>query len=514
MSLPRIVITGASGFIGRHLLDALKENYLIHAMGRRSQVRCGAPFHKNIIWHQVDIGYPKALRQVFQEIQADGGADLVLHLAAHYDFSGANDPEYHRTNVDGLRNVLENCRLLKPKRFIFSSSVAACNFPKPGEVLNEDSPPDGDHIYAQTKAIGEAMLEEFSSDFPAVIVRFAALFSDWCAYPPLYMFLRTWQSRAWNRRILGGKGESAIPYLHIKDAVRFLRLVFLKEANLKDGEILIASPDGAVSHRELFKVVTTYEKDGAKPPLFTPKLFVLPGIHMMCLLGRVARDQPFEKPWMAKYVDLKLTVDSSRTRSRLGWEPRDRLGVLFRMPFLIENQKYDPVEWTRINRDAMKQVRVRPNLKIHSLLEKHKDEIAETFIEAIKEKYPSYKSMDDKEHNWNHRLIMRNLRNAIRLRVKADFMSYCRDLTERRMEEGFTGEELVGALETLNEVCLNILEKDPDADDMRPYTPTCISMTIQFGIDMVTDKIDELKPNNLSPGQPLGPSETGPGCPL
>ncbi len=514
MSLPRIVITGASGFIGRHLLEALKEDYIIHAMGRRSQVRCGAPFHGNIIWHQVDIGYREALRSVFLEIQAGGKVDLVIHLAAHYDFSGEDDPEYHRTNVEGLRNVLENCRLLKPKRFLFSSSVAACAFPESGEVLNEDSPPDGDHIYAQTKAIGEAMLEEFSSDFPSIIIRFAALFSDWCAYPPLYMFLRTWRSHAWNQRILGGKGESAIPYLHIKDAVRFLRLVLINESKIADREILIASPDGSVSHRELFAVVTTYEKDNPKPPIFTPKLFILPGIHMLSLLGRVMRDQPFEKPWMAKYVDKKMDIDASRTRARLGWEPRDRLDVLFRMPFLIENQKYDPVEWTRINRESMKQVRIRPNLKIHSLLEKHKDEIAETFIEAIKNKYPSYKSMDDKEHHWNERVIMRNLRNAIRLRVKADFMSYCRDLADRRIAEGFKGDELVGALETLNEVCLDVLDKDPDAHDMRPYTPTCISMTIQFGIDQVTDRIDELLPEKMLSEQPLGPSETGPGCPL
>ncbi len=514
MPLPRIVITGASGFIGRHLLDALKEDYYIHAMGRRSQIRCGAPFHDNIVWHQVDIGYKEALKAEFAEIKADGDIDFVLHLAAHYDFTGDDHPEYHRTNVVGLRNVLENCRLLKPKRFILSSSVAACDFPKPGEVLNEDSPPDGDHIYARTKAIGEAMLEEFSDDFPCLIVRFAALFSDWCAYPPLYMFLRTWRSKAWNSRMLGGRGESAIPYLHIKDATRFLRLMFLNEAKFDNREILIASPDGAVSHHELYQVVTTYEKDKAKSAIFTPKFMVLPGIQIMCLMGRLMRDQPFEKPWMAKYVDKKLAIDASRTRARMGWEPRKRLDVLFRMPFLIENQKYDPVEWTRINRDAMKQVRIRPNLKIHSLLEKHKDEIAETFIEAIKARYPSYKNMDDKEHDWSHRLIMRNLRNAIRLRVKADFMSYCRDLAERRISEGFKGQELVGALETLNEVCLKVLEKDPEADDMRPFTPTCISMTIQFGIDQVTDRMDELQPGDVWPDKPLGQSETGPGCPL
>lgn len=514
MAQPSIIVTGASGFIGRHLLEALKEDYKIYALARRSQVRCGAPFHENITWHQVDIGYPDALQAVFREIELSGGADIVLHLAAHYDFSGEEDAEYFRTNVDGLRNVLENCRRLKPKRFIFSSSVAACAFPKPGQALNEDSVPDGDHIYARTKAIGEAMLAEYRADFPSNIVRFAALFSDWCEYPPLYMFLRTWLSRAWNRRMLGGRGESAIPYLHIKDGVGFILRLLACYPRLDDGEVVIASPDGSVSHRDLFTMATTYERENAKPPIFTPKFMVLPGIYVMSLLGRMQREEPFEKPWMAKYVDLKMDIDASRTRGRMNWKPRQRLGVVQRMPFLIENLKYDPLEWTRRNRDAMKLVRMRPNLKIHSLLEKHKDLIADTFTEALRHKYPSYQTMSDQEHDWNHRLIMRNLRNAIRLRQKADFMSYCSDLAERRLEEGFSGEELIGALETLNEVCLDVINRDPDAEDMRPFTPTCITMTIQFGIDQVKDKMDEIQQEAVDYVPPPRPSQTGPGCPL
>ena len=49
MALPRILVTGASGFIGRHLLEALKEDFQIIGLARRSQIRCGAPFHSNII---------------------------------------------------------------------------------------------------------------------------------------------------------------------------------------------------------------------------------------------------------------------------------------------------------------------------------------------------------------------------------------------------------------------------------------------------------------------------------
>ncbi len=85
------------------------------------------------------------------------------------------------------------------KQFFFSSSVAACELPPRGKTLDETSPPDGRHVYAQTKRIGETMVGGYKDRFTPVIVRFAAMFSDWCEYPPLYMFLETWLSNAWNR---------------------------------------------------------------------------------------------------------------------------------------------------------------------------------------------------------------------------------------------------------------------------------------------------------------------------
>ena len=154
MELPRLIITGASGFIGRHLLDFFKESFRIVGLARRSQLHCGAPVHKNITWYQVDIGDRKALGSAFRYIRESGGADYVIHLAAHYDFTGEKDPEYWRTNVEGMRNVLDECRDLDLKRLIFSSSLAACCFPDAGEVLTEDNLPDGEHVYAVSKRIG------------------------------------------------------------------------------------------------------------------------------------------------------------------------------------------------------------------------------------------------------------------------------------------------------------------------------------------------------------------------
>ena len=262
---------------------------------------------------------------------------------------------------------------------------------------------------------------------------------------------------------------------------------------MEDGEVLIASPDGAVSHEQLFVEATQYFFDHASPPYHMPKALIKPGIMMQCLVGRLLDEKPFERPWMAKYVDKELVVDSSRTRERLDWSPRQRLEVQYRLPFLIENFKYDKIEWTRRNRDAMKMVQFRPNLKIHSLLVKHKEEIIEANILALREKFPSYMEMPHKEQQWNHRLVLRNLFNAVRTRMKIDFMSYCRELAERRLEQGFAAEELIGALETLDRVCIKVLMDDPESTEVQPYLYSCITMTIKFGIDQMMETCDRFK---------------------
>lgn len=491
-TLPRLVVTGASGFIGRHLLEQIRSRYIIYGLGRRSQGECGAPVHPNIHWHQVDIGDKDSLAAVFDVIRAEGGADYLIHLAAHYDFTGDEHPEYWRTNVEGLANVLELSADLGLRRFIFASSVAACPFPKPGEAITESTPPLGEHIYSVTKRIGEDMVRSCADHFPSVIVRFAALFSDWCEYPPLFVFLDTWLSRRWNARILGGKGLSAVPYLHVRDAALFLQVLLEQEANLDPGEVVQCSPDGAVTHWELFEMATAYYYGTQIKPILMPKPLCYPGMWALDLIGRVLGNRPFERPWMAKYIDLQLTVDASRTRRRLGWAPRPRLHIMRRIPFLIENLRSNPVEWLRRNHEAMKVARLRPNLIIHRLLEQHEEEISEAFTAFLlgpegREHLASYQAVAPEDHEWNHRLILRNLASAVLTRQKGLFMAYCRDLAERRFQQGFKMAELCYALATLNEICLSVLRRDPHAKDLEEDLQNYITMTIQFGIDQIQE---------------------------
>jgi nucleoside-diphosphate-sugar epimerase len=495
---PRIVVTGSSGFVGRQLLDILKDQYKVYGLARRSQAISGAPVHENIRWHQVDIADRVGLERVFREIALDGSADMVIHLAAHYDFTGVEHEEYERTNVRGLRNVLDASRTLDIRHFVFSSSVAACKLPSPGQALDEDSPANGEHIYARTKGIGEAMLGEYAADFHSVIVRFAALFSDFCEYPPLYMFLDTWLSKRWNRRMLGGKGESAIPYLHIKEVPLFMLRLFDKLDTLDQGQVLIASPDEPVSHAELFDIACREYFGRQVRPILMPRALCRPGMQLRDAVGRLTGDRPFEQPWMADYIDTRMTIDAHRTRQMLEWAPRERLEVLERMPFLVSNFKGQPDEWHRANRAAMKNVHMRSFLRLYQLMEHYEQEIAAEYdarltSEQGKKRFPSYQTMDEEQRLWYTHLILHQLMNAVKTRDRSILTKYCAALAARRYHEGFRSHEVCAAVEMLNAVCFKVLLSDPEGRALKQRMIDHITVSLRAGCDSARDTFETLE---------------------
>jgi nucleoside-diphosphate-sugar epimerase len=509
VSRPRLLVTGASGLIGRHLLDALKQEYRIFALARRSQAQSRAPVHPGISWLQADVGDRTALEAAFRAIGEAGGADVLVHLAAHYDFTGNEYVEYWRTNVHGMRNVLELAPGVGVRRVVFPSSLAACRFPPAGRALDETSPPDGEHIYARSKKAGEEMLREFQDRLRGTTVRFAALFSDWCEYAPLFMFLQTWLSNAWNRRVLGGRGRSAIPYLHIRDAVAFLTAVIERGDTLAPGEVLVASPDGAVTHAELFEVATAFYYGAPRRPLHVPRVLCGPAMRAREVLGRFTGHRPFERAWMARYIDLRMTADGSRTRERLGWAPRPRLHILRRMPFLIQHLRNDPSEWTARNHAALKAVRVRANLLVHSLLKGRARDLAEQLTEALvgghDPRFAGYRRAWNRRTALDHHaLLLRHLLDACRTGERAVLALYCRDLAGRWHAAGLREEELEAAIGELERICLAALRREPGWEGLRDEIRQQVTMTLNWARDEVFEVYESLEALERSASRPDG----------
>jgi len=187
--LPSIVLTGASGFIGSYIIDYITEEFIIFAIARRSRKEANIPYHPNLHWLQCDISNWSTLSEAADYINKHGGADFIIHLAAFYDFTYKDNPAYKIVNVNGTKNMLEFSSLVGAGRFIFASSIAACEFPSNGNVITERTLPDANYHYAISKKLGEELVKKYSHQFPCTVIRFAAVYSDWCQYAPLYKFL-------------------------------------------------------------------------------------------------------------------------------------------------------------------------------------------------------------------------------------------------------------------------------------------------------------------------------------
>ena len=352
--LPSIIVTGATGVVGRNFLGAAKGKFLIYGIARRSQSEAGIPCHPNIRWLQADIAdfntlKSRILGNIDKYKQGKPSVDFILHLASYYDYNYSPHIEYERTNVNGTHHMLELSKLLNIKRFVFASSLAAMRFPPKGEKVTEVYPVSASHPYAESKRKGEALVREYSTFFPCSIVRPAAVFTDWCEYTLLYYFLKRWLSSKWGGNMLCGKGECAIPFIHAHDLNNLLLILLNESTRLPVFDVYIAGHDGSTSNRELFHAATSLYFERDIMPRMLPMWFAVPLIVIrdifMCLCGK----RPFERPWMLKYVDRKLEIDSSYTRKVLSWEPDPQMHILRRMKIIIENFKNYPDEMVRFN---------------------------------------------------------------------------------------------------------------------------------------------------------------------
>lgn len=146
-----ILITGASGYVGKAFLSACGRDYKFRVFGRTP-----------VEGHEFFKGDIKSLDDIERAMK---GVDAALHLAAvTTDGTGISDYEYFQTNTVGTFNLLETAARNNVKKVVYGSSVCAVGFrATPRLIMETDKCEPSDGMYGYSKYLSEQICECYAA---------------------------------------------------------------------------------------------------------------------------------------------------------------------------------------------------------------------------------------------------------------------------------------------------------------------------------------------------------------
>jgi hypothetical protein len=299
-------------------------------------------------------------------------------------------------------------------------------------------------------------------------------------------------------RVVTGRAESAIPYIHIKDLIKlFLRIIEISET-LPHLAIYIAGFQGSVSHNDLFKTATRYYYWHDVKPFKIPKFATVLGLTAVSFFGRLRSKKTLEQPWMAKYIDKKLSVDASATYKALGWKPTPRYHILRRLLFLTEKMTRHPNNWTFRNEVLIKKVAFRKSTTIYDILMELRESLVERIEAEIthpanKHRFPNYRKMYSELLKWYIVLNYQVVAASVRSRDRSIIPIYAQEIAFKRYMDGYRAKEVREFWLLIGKTMREALLKRPELKDSKRQVDDYIILTSQLAADEFEDAYEILE---------------------
>ena len=323
--LGAILVTGATGFAGGHLVRRLRE------LGHRVRALVRPESNPKALLDQGVEVVQGDLTRAADVYRAAEGVWKIFHLAAVYRTAGHPDAYYHEVNVGGTENVLAAARRQGVERVIHCSTVGVH-----GDVREvpstEESPLNPGDVYQRTKLAGEeAAREAFAKGLPGTVVRPAALYG-----PGDLRLLKLFRTIQNGRFRMFGSGETRYHLVFIEDLVDGMLLCAERPEAL--GQVFILAGPRYLTLDEIATLVA----GAVGVPAPTGHLPMWPLMVAAAACEAICRPLRLEPPLHRRRADFfrkNRAFSSDKARRVLGYEPRvdPREGILQTARWYFEN---------------------------------------------------------------------------------------------------------------------------------------------------------------------------------
>lgn len=287
----KIILTGASGFLGKILFSSLCREHEVISLGRGKT--------------------NKVVADLSNEIPKLPSCDLIIHAAGKAHQVPKTDgeaAEFYHVNFQGTQHLLMGITEL-PKSLIFISTVSVYGLEQ-GEMINEDAPLLGSAPYAKSKIEAEQLVLQWGekNSVPVLVLRLPLIVGK-DAPGNLGDMIRAIQ-RGYYRRI--GEGRAHKSMVLAEDLASFLPTWTKKSGifNLTDGV-----------HPSMAQI------DVYLAQFFGKKVKSLPIglLRLLAKIGDVVSFFPLNSSRLSK-LELSLTFSDAKAQRELGWRPRPVVG--------------------------------------------------------------------------------------------------------------------------------------------------------------------------------------------
>ena len=307
------LVTGASGFIGQHLVQGLVEYGVNVNALVRNRKNPGLTDKTNIF--KGDIFDKEVLKKAVNDV------DIVFHLVAKtHDFSNIdNAKDYFRINVEGTRNLLDACINSNIKHFVYFSSVKTMA-EESKHTLDETYDCTPTTPYGESKLVAEKLVFEYGNKygFKTTVLRLPLVYGSGNK-GNVYKMIKAIDNR---RFVMMGRGRNRRSMVSVKNVVDTAMAIVNQE--IADKKIYLITDGVDYSVNDLYRLIA--KGLGKKPLQFYVPMCIAKLLAIAGDIGSkfIKKSLPFDSESLRKLTG-SLTFTSQKLEKEIGFEPKYNL---------------------------------------------------------------------------------------------------------------------------------------------------------------------------------------------